>query len=265
MTSRIPRSRKVTLVVAGQAVQLDAPGLKAIKRGKTQEADEFKFYPTKTARIYVDLSSVDTCDFDLIETICQREQQAMLTWADGNVSDATRLAHQYNGTIGSLATLYRSIAESAFQYIKANSKESYEAELKVVVETIGARRLDHLSPKAFRAYYDRWKAPAQEGGEERVSRAHGCITMVRGILSYGVEADIPDCERLRKGLSQMRFAKNPPRDDTMTYAQAEAIVDECLKHGDVHMGLTQALQYECFLRQGDIRGEWRPEPKSLAK
>jgi len=85
MTSRVTRPRKVTIMVAGQEVQLSAPGLKSIKRGTTldlywakSEAEEFEFYPTKTVRIHVDLSSFGACDFDLIESICQREQQAML-------------------------------------------------------------------------------------------------------------------------------------------------------------------------------------------
>ena len=267
MTSRISRSRKVTILIAGQAVQLNAPGLKAIKRGATQnlywaksEAEEFEEYPTKTVRIHVDLTSIAGCDLDLIESICRREQQAMWSWADDNMSDKDRLAPKYDGTVRSLAALYKSDEESAFQYVKANSKESYEAWLKVVEDTIGARRLDHIRPKSFRSYYDRWKAPAKVGGEERVRRAYGCIQITRAMLSYGIEADLPDCERLRKGLSQMRFAKNPPREDTMSFAQAEAIVDECLKQKDVHMGLTEALQYECFFRQGDIVGSWRSEP-----
>ena len=267
MTSRVTRARKVTLKVGGQVIQLTAPGLKSIRRGPERqlywvkdEHPDFEFYPTKTVRIHVDLSSIEACDFDLIESVCQREQQAMLAWADGAVSDKSRLAPKYNGTVGSLVDLYERDEESAFEDVKDNTKEGYRDWLKVIKDTIGARRLDRLSPKHFRSYYKRWREPAEKGGEERVRRAYGCIQMIRALLSYGIEADLPDCERLRKGLSQMRFSKNPPREQTMSFAQAAAIVEACLNQNDVHTALTQALQYECFLRQGDILGAWRDEP-----
>jgi integrase len=267
MTSRVTRARKVTHKVGGQVFQLTAPGLKSIRRGPERqlywvkdEHPDFEFYPTKTVRIHVDLSSIEACDFDLIESVCQREQQAMLAWADGAVSDKSRLAPKYNGTVGSLVDLYERDEESAFEDVKDNTKEGYRDWLKVIKDTIGARRLDRLSPKHFRKYHKLWRKAAEEGGEERVRRAYGCIQMIRAILSYGIEADLPDCERLRKGLSQMRFSKNSPREETMSFTQAEALVDECLKQGDVYMALTQALQYETFLRQGDILGSWREEP-----
>jgi hypothetical protein len=267
MSSRVTRARKVTLKVGGQVIQLTAPGLKSIRRGPEQqvywvkdEHPDFEFYPTKTVRIHVDLSSFEACDFDLIESICQREQQAMLAWVDGAVSDRSRLAPKYDGTVGSLVDLYEHDEESAFEDVKDNTKEGYRDWLKVIKDTIGARRLDRLSPKHFRSYYKRWREPAEKGGEERVRRAYGCIQMIRALLSYGIEADLPDCERLRKGLSQMRFSKNPPREETMSFPQAKAVVDECLKQNDAHMALTQALQYEAFLRQGDILGSWREEP-----
>jgi integrase len=269
MTSRITRPRKVTVKIAGQEIQLNAPGLKSIMRGNKQQLywvkDDhpcFKFYTPKTVRIHVDLCILT--DLSLIESICQREQQAMLAWVDGAVSDKSRLAPKYNGTVGSLVDLYEYDDESAFEDVKDNTKEGYRNWLKVIRDTIGARRLDRLSPKQFRSYHKRWREPSEEGGEERVRRAYGCIQMMRVLLSYGIEADLPDCERLRKGLSQMRFSKNPPREQTMSLAQAEAIVEECLKQNDVHTALTQALQYECFLRQGDIVGSWREESPTYA-
>jgi hypothetical protein len=55
----------------------------------------------------------------------------------------------------------------------------------------------------------------------------------------------------------MTFEKNPPREEIMSFQQAEAIVDVCLKADDVSMALTQAVAFDCMFRQGDIRGDWR--------
>jgi hypothetical protein len=57
----------------------------------------------------------------------------------------------------------------------------------------------------------------------------------------------------------MSFEKNPPREETMTFEHAEAIVDICLNADDVGMALSQAIQFDCMFRQGDVIGQWRAE------
>jgi hypothetical protein len=265
MTSRASRRRPVTIQLAGQTIELDAPGLKTIRRGQRRQfywikddGPDFKAYETKTVRIHVDETSPDAAE--RIKEICQREQAAMLEWADGNVSDEARLAPKYNGTMGSLVDLYLWDKESAFEDVKHTTKQNYSDWLKIVRETIGLRRLDRMHPKNFRKYYKNWRKPATPIGEERVRRAYGCIQMVRVALSYGIEADLPDCRRLREGLARMSFEKNPPREEIMTFAQADAIVTQCIAAGDVSTALVQSIQYDCMLRQNDVIGQWRPEP-----
>jgi hypothetical protein len=55
----------------------------------------------------------------------------------------------------------------------------------------------------------------------------------------------------------MSFEKNPPREET--FEHAEAIVDICLNADDVGMALSQAIQFDCMFRQGDVIGQWRAE------
>jgi hypothetical protein len=263
--TRTTRRRPVTVQLGEQSLEIQAPGFKAIRRGAEKQFywikddhAEFALYEPKTVRIYVDgLDSQAACE--RIQRICLREQEAMLAWADENASDRERLGPKYDGTLNSVIVLYTDDEESSFQNLKDNTKQSYADSLKVVADTIGLRRLDRLHPKNFRRYYNNWRAPAEAGGEERVRRAYGCIQMVRVVLSYGIEADIPECKRLRDGLTRMSFEKNPPREEIMTFEQAEAIVGVCLKANDVSMALTQAVAFDCMFRQGDIRGDWREE------
>jgi hypothetical protein len=263
--TRTTRRRPVTVQLGEQSLEIQAPGFKAIRRGAEKQFywikddhAEFALYEPKTVRIYVDgLDSQAACE--RIQRICLREQEAMLAWADENASDRERLGPKYDGTLNSVIVLYTDDEESSFQNLKDNTKQSYADSLKVVADTIGLRRLDRLHPKNFRRYYNNWRAPAEAGGEERVRRAYGCIQMVRVVLSYGIEADIPECKRLRDGLTRMSFEKNPPREEIMTFEQAEAIVGVCLKVNGVSMALTQAVAFDCMFRQGDIRGDWREE------
>lgn len=124
-----------------------------------------------------------------------------------------------------------------------------------------------MHPKNFRKYYENWRKSATPVGDERVRRAYGCIQMVRVALSYGIEADLPDCKRLPDGLTRMSFGKNPPREEIMTFAQADAIVRQCIDAGDISAALVQSIQYDCMLRQNDVIGQWRPAaegPRSFA-
>lgn len=260
------RTRKAVVPLAGQNVELVAPGLKQIKRKHgvdlywaKDDAALFADYRPATVHIHVDLSNPDAGES--IERICQREQAAMLLWLDERGDDRERLRPKFNGTIGSLCLIYESDPESGFSDLQQNTQSSYRDWLKIVRETIGARRIDALEAKYFRTCYRNWKAPAEPGGETRMRRAYGCIQIVKILLGYGMQGGLfyAHCERLLNALSRMRFAKNPPRDAFMTFEHAAAIVEQALLNNDPSTALVQALQFECLLRQIDIVGKWRVE------
>ena len=264
------RSRTSKLRIAEEDVCVVAPGLKQIKR-KTHvdlywvkdEDPLLADYEPATVRIHVDLT--DPSAKSIVETICTREQEAMLLWLDeGRAGDIDRIKPKFNGTFGSLCDLYESDGESGYADLQGNTKASYRDSLRIIRNDIGLRRIDRVAPKYFRTCYREWKKPAGADGEERVRRAHGAIGQIKIVLAYGIEADhfSIHCERLLKAMSKMRFAKNPPRGITMTFEQAKAITCEALGAGDHSTALVQALQYECFLRQIDIVGKWRVESES---
>jgi hypothetical protein len=266
------RRRKSRLLIGGRQLELDTPGLKQIKRkdrlelywAKGEDA-VFSEYRPATVRIHVDLS--DPSAASLIEAICRREQDAMLLWLeDRGVNDPDRLRPKFNGTFESLCELYQSDPESGYADLQNNTQSSYRDSLKIIRNDIGQRRIDRVTAKYFRTCYRNWKKPAQENGEQRTRRAHGCITTIKIVLGYGVEANYlgGHCEKLLKALSKMRFAKNPPRGESMTFEQSKAIVCAALAADDVSTALVQALQYECFLRQIDIVGKRRLEPATYA-
>jgi len=258
------RSRSSRLRIAGTDVELNAPGLKQVKRKKGIDLywakDEGVLcvdYRPATVRIHVDFA--DPSAKETIETICQREQEALERWLEKGDDDSERLKPKFNGTMGSLCRVYEHDPESGFADLQQNTQSSYRDWLKIVRESIGLRRIDMLTAKYFRTCYRNWKEPASPDGEARVRRAYGCIQMVKILLGYGMQANLfyGHCERLSHGLSKMRFPKNPPRDSVLTYEYADAIVSLALKAEDGSSALVQALQFECFLRQIDIVGKWR--------
>ncbi|WP_211407057.1 hypothetical protein [Bradyrhizobium iriomotense] len=258
------RKRFSRLRIAGQLIELDAPGLKQVKRKNgvdlywaKDEGPLFADYRPSTVRIHVDL--FDSNAKVTIEQICQREQECLERWLENGDDDKERLKPEFNGTMESLCLLYEHDPESGFADVQQNTQSSYGDWLKIIRDTIGLRRIDLLTAKYFRTCYRNWKKPAVPEGEERIRRAYGCIQMVKILLGYGMQASLfyGHCERLLNALSKMRFAKNPPREAVITFEQANAIVTKAIEAGDVSTALVQALQFECFLRQIDIVGKWR--------
>jgi hypothetical protein len=254
------------LTIAGQLVLLDAPGLKAVRRGNGRydlywvaaEDAVARGYPTKTRRLFIDLS--DPSAAPAICEICQAEQSAMRAWLDDpSIDERPRVG--FDGTLRSLIDLYETEPDSAYQDLKQNSAVSYADSLKILRATVGLRRLDRVRALDFRRWYKGWRRPSAESSEDRVRRAYGCIQILRVVLAFGVEAGIADCRRLRRDMEGMRFAKNAPREAIVEFDQAKAFVLEALRQDELGLATTQALQYECFLRQGDVIGSWRKASK----
>lgn len=252
-------------MIAGERIHLDAPGLKVMRRPSgvahvywvASEAAVKRGYHTKTRRIFVDLD--DPAAADQIREVCQIETAAMLAWLDDpTAGEARRLA--FDGTLRSLVDLYERDPDSSHRDLKSNTAISYGDWLKVIRATVGARRLDRLRAVDFRRWYKSWKAPATDGAPERVRRAYGCIQALRIVLAYGIEIGNDDCRRLRRDMEGMRFAKNPPREDVITFDQVSLFVETAFAQGELELATAQALQFECMLRQGDVIGSWRVEP-----
>jgi hypothetical protein len=181
----------------------------------------------------------------------------MLAWLDGDVDDKKRLAPKFDGTLGSLADCYESDEDSAYQELKENTAEGYKAWLKMVRETVGLRNISRLVAKDFRRWYRMWKARSTSRGTDGTRQAYGGIQIIRIILNFGAESGIKKCLELRTAMDKMNFRRNPPRNVVMTYAQIRAILEEAWRRGELFMALVQAIQFECFLRQNDVIGQWR--------
>jgi len=193
----------------------------------------------------------------VIEVECQKQQSAMLAWLDGNVDDKERLAPKFNGTLGSLADCYESDEDSAYQELKENSAEVYKAWLKMVRETVGLRNVSRVVAKDFRRWYRLWKERSTSRGTDGTRQAYGGIQIIRILLNFGSESGVKKCLELRMAMDNMKFRRNPPRNVVLTYAQVRAFLEEAWRLGEMFMALVQAIQFEFFLRQNDVIGQWR--------
>jgi hypothetical protein len=261
------RRRKLAkLKLGGTTYSIEAPGLKCISRSGHALPDLYWVadekavnagYPTKTVRIHLHKNGSHDEIIELVKSTCRSEQNAMLAWLDGEKDDRERLAPKFDGTISSLADCYESDADSAYQELRENSANGYQAWLKMVRKTVGARLVHRLVAKDFRRWYRNWKEISTTKGTDGTRQAYGGVQIIRILLSYGAEAGILSCRRLRDDMKGMRFRKNAPRTVTMSFEQVKAFIEKAFEMNLPFMALCQALQFELLFRQIDIRGTWQ--------
>jgi integrase len=209
-------------------------------------------YPVRTVRLHYEEGSAH-----LAERCQDLHAQALAwLWEEGKAGHRT----VFDGTLGSLIRLYETLPESPFNNDKAEStRRGYIDDMRLLERVVGARRLDRLNGIDFRRWYRDFRKPREPGGPERIRRAHGIMTMLRILLSFGVELGLPHAERLRNVLSNINFPKPPPRTQQITFQQATAFIAKAHEFGFPEMALAQALQFEATLRQWSVIGEWAQE------
>lgn len=259
------RVRKATLEIGGIVHEFEAPGFKKVPRGEDAPLDLYwaaaddavdAGYPTKTVPIEVDLSNAQQA-IEYISARCRELQTEMLTWLDGDRDDAARLKPHFDGTVESLADCYESDPDSGYASLQGNTAEGYRPWLKMVRETIGKRVVSRVVAKETRRWYREWKALASRRGTDGTRQAYGGVQAWKILLNYGIECGIQKCRQLRVDMEKIRFPRNPPRNVTITFAEAKRFVIEAMRRGWKNLALTQAIQFECFLRQKDAIGAWQ--------
>lgn len=245
-----------------QSKKLDAPGLKR-RRNRDGTTRLYwcaridltkKGYEPETVRLPYDEG--DPLCHPLIEAACQRYQAEMLEWASGH----RRERYGYDGTIRGLVRRYQADEASPYKQLKHNTARTYGELMDKIERAFGARALSALCITDFRRWYDVAKKPKKNGGPERVAKAYNIMRMLRRLFSYGVMAELAECERLNKVIAQARF-KQPARNrNKLTLEHVRAFIAKAMEAGRPSLALATAIQFETAMRQRDVIGEWLPVP-----
>ena len=238
--------------------RLTAPGLK--RRGKTKErlhwvarADLVKAgYTPKTVRLHYDES--DPEQRAVIAAACHKLQAEMLEWASGR----RNTKREFDGTLRSLVRCYQTDEASPYRQLKWNTRRTYDQVLGVIEKAFGNRALNALGAADFRRWYDEAKKPKNPGGNERIRKAHGIISMLRRLISYGVMTERAECARLSTVIGEARFAQPAKRHAKLELHHVQAIIAKALEVGRLSLALGTVIQFETTLRQRDVIGEWEP-------
>lgn len=217
-------------------------------------------YTLKSARLWPPPFDYDggpptAADLTAIGLECERLQGQMLDWAHGE-ADGKGV---YDKTMRGLIECYRRDPDSPYQTIRYSSRRSYVVKLRIIEKAVGDKKLEVITGRDFKRWYEGFRAPAKPGGPERISLAHSLMTHVRMLMSFGVFLELDaHCARLKTILGEMEFQGAASRNAEITSAQARAVIDEANRQGHHSIALAQAIGFELTMRPKDIIGEWVP-------
>jgi hypothetical protein len=265
--------------VNGSSVELDAPGFEIRERGPhrqaywvaSKEARALGYLP-RTVRLHGNLDSI--VELNKLAERCGILWQEMRQWLATGGRDPRPI---YDGTLRSLIKCYQTDKESPYHNVGQNTQRIYDQWCAILDHLFGARRIDRLSGQDLRRWFNEIAKPNKPGGLPRLSLARKCVrTMLSILLNYGVELGLPACLELAQALERMTLSPlrellkewrtRKPAQVAMTYAHAEAIVDEGLKRGERRyrsVAIGVAAQFELTVAQIDVIGFWERIEKTI--
>jgi len=184
------------------------------------------------------------------------------------------LKTRYDGTMKAACLIYQEHPLSAFHHVGDSTRRGYLADIKVIIESVGARLVKNCTVLDAQNWYREWRKGVayvdEETGEqwtgpERIARAHNAIAMVRTVLRFMAALRHADCKLFAEELAKVQFEREGSREEELTYQQvrdflraAAEMAGKRLIEPDraLNLSIAVAAQFEMMLRQGDIIGKW---------
>jgi hypothetical protein len=185
---------------------------------------------------------------------CQRLTVEQNEWLSGRRNrDVT-----FDGTVRSVLNLWQTDRDSPYQKIEASTRHPYDIYARMIIETVGARRVDALDGRDLRRWHAQWSAPLEEGGKPRIAAARMAIIVLKNALTFAATCRKPGCADLRNILRDINFPGPRPRMEAPTAAEVIAARKAAHEIGHSAAALAFALQFEGAMRQWDVTGKWVP-------
>ena len=134
-------------------------------------------------------------DTTVLEARCYRLQAEMNDWLAGRRA----LKPVFDGTVGHLINFYQTDKESPYHALEPASRHPYDVYVRMIVETVGKRRIDVLDGRDLKRWWNEWSAPLKQGrqaapcggahGDDRAQDRPRLRHIVPKAWVRGVEAD----------------------------------------------------------------------------
>ena len=160
----------------------------------------------------------------------------------------------FDGIVRSLINSYLNDPDSPYQKLRYRTKGSYRSFLRRIDRDLGPERVKDFDARRLKRVYEHW---SKDG---HIAMAHGLVTMLRALATFGATfLKNKECRELKATLSEMQFEMPKPRSSQeLTTQQVNDIRAKAHEMGRPSIALAQALQFDLWLRQKQVIGEWVP-------
>ena len=205
-------------------------------------------YPVKRANL-----SYFADDEAALFARCQRLTAEQNEWLSPQRPDPL-----FDGTIRSVINLWQADPASPYHTLEASSRHPYNVYARMIVSTVGTRRVDALDGRDMRRWHAKWMEPDEAGGKPRLARARTAITILKTALTFAAGCRKSRCKELRDILRDIDFPGPRPRREAPTAPEIVAARKAVHELGHPAAALAYALQFEGTMRQWDVIGKWFP-------
>lgn len=189
----------------------------------------------------------------------QRNEQAnrlnkeVLEFVSGELHE-----REFDGTLGSLISLYQIHEESPYHQLTAGSLHPYNHYLGKLATSFSHIRLDNLTGLQIKKWHRAWRAPGRQGPGERLAGAAFALNVLKAVVRFGNVNGFPDCQRLLEVMRDLKLPNPAARDQAPTAAEIDRARAAAHALGRPRSALCYALQFETTGRQWDFLGQWVP-------
>ena len=128
----------------------------------------------------------------------------------------------FDGTIRAVINLWQTDPTSPYHKVEPSSRYPYDVYARMIVETVGARRIDAVDGRDGRRWHAAWMEPREPGGKPRIAAARMAITVLKNALTFAAGCRKPGCRELRDILADIDFPTPRPRKEAPTAAEIAA-------------------------------------------
>jgi hypothetical protein len=156
-------------------------------------------------------------------------------------------------TVTQLVEKYQ--ATNQYRQLGFKTRKFYDRVTRQLLQTFADANLADIKIPEIQRLYDFWSKNGT-----KPSMGHALVAQFRIYVNYGATIlELPECVRLSVLLRAMHFRLPRVRTERLTEDHARLIIARSHRQGRDSIGLAQALQFECPLRQIDVIGLWIPQ------
>lgn len=215
---------------------------------------------------------------DELAELCQQHTarlRAHIANVTRQVDEPSLTKTKYDGSMRTACLIYQEHPLSRFHTVKHNTRRGYLADIKVIIESVGARLIKNVTVLDVEHWYRKWREGVTfveaDGkktiGPERIDRAHNAVAMVRMVMRFMAALRHPECKLLADELAKVQFERGGAREQELNLQHVRAFVRTAFDLAErgvipheraLYMAIGTTSQFEMMLRQKDIIGDWAP-------